>query len=212
MKKTDMIIRNFMLKGKKFITSRELEKLCKEFDLNYENTKKLVLNKEFLLTIFRGIFYVKDFNEKRTNTIRYTPYELLARGMEMKGIKNWYFGLNTALKLLNLTHEFFTINYVINDKFNRVRPMKICNENFKFVKIKTDLFFGIIEVKTENDVILRHSDLEKTVLDRAYLYKKAGKPESTINSLIMEYDNFIDRKKLLSYSKYYPKTVKRLIT
>jgi len=212
MKKIDMIIRKFMLKKKKFITSRELEKLCRDFDMNYENTKKLLLNKGFLLTIFRGIFYVKDFNEKRTGMIKYTPYELLSTGMGIKGIKNWYFGLYTAIKLLNLTHEFFPLTYVINDKFNRIRPLKICNENFKFVKIKTDLFLGIIEVKTENNVTLRYSDLEKTVLDMIYLYKKAGKPESTINYLIMEYDSFVDKKKLLNYSEYYPKTVKRLIT
>ena len=202
MKKIDMIIRKFMLEKKKFITSRELEKLCNDFSLNYENTKKLLLNKGFLLTIFRGIFYVKDFNEKKTETIKYTPYELLAKGLEVKKIKNWYFGLYSAIKLLNLTHEFSSINYVINDRFNRVKPMKIYNENFKFVKIKTDLFFGIVEVKTENNIILRYSDLEKTVLDMAYLYKKAGKSESMVKSLIAEYAAFINKKKLLNYSNH----------
>ena len=212
MKKVAMVIRNLMFKEKKFVTSKELEELCIQFGLNYENTKKLLLNKGFLLTIFRGIFYAKDFNEKRTGMIKYTPYELLSKGMEIKGIKNWYFGLYTAFKLLNLTHEFFPMNYVINDRFNRIKPMKIHNENFKFVKIKNNLFFGIVEVKTKNNIILRYSDLEKTVLDMTYLYKKAGKLGSTINSLIMEYDSFIDKKKLLNYSEYYPKTIKRLIT
>ncbi len=211
MKKIDMIIRNFMLKEKKFITSEELEELCRELDLKYENTKKLLLNKGFLLTIFRGIFYVKDFNEKRTGIIKYTSYELLSKGMEMRGIKNWYFGSYTALKLLNLTHEFFPVNYVINDKFNRVRSMRIYNENFKFVKIKPDLFFGIKEVKTENNILLRYSNLEKTILDLTYLYKKNGKKESTITSLITEYYSFIDKERLYEYSRYYPKTVGRLI-
>jgi len=41
MKKVEMIIRNFMLKEKKFVASKELEELCIQFDLNYENTKKI---------------------------------------------------------------------------------------------------------------------------------------------------------------------------
>lgn len=211
MKKVDMVVRNFMLDGKRFITSNELKSVCKKFGFSYETAKKLLLNKGFLVTIFRGFFYMKDFNEKRTGVIKYTPYELLAKGIGMKGIKNWYFGLNTALKLLNLTHEFFTISYVVNDKFNRVEPMKIYKEDFKFVRIKSGLFFGIKEVKTNNNMILRYSDLEKTILDMAYLYKKSGKPESIINSLMTEFSDLIDRKRFLNYSKHYPKSVRRLI-
>ncbi|MEE9175225.1 MAG: hypothetical protein V3U19_03535 [Thermodesulfobacteriota bacterium] len=197
MEKIEIVLREFSLKGKRIIISKDLRSICSKYDFDFNNTKKLLLNKGYLITIFRGIYYLKDYNERKMGVIKYSSSELLAEGMKIKGIKNWYFGLNTAIKLLNLTHEVFTIDYVINDKFNRVKPIDILGSKFLFRKIKTPLFFGIEKLKTKNGINLRYSNLEKTFLDSLYLSKK-----------LIGYSDKINRERLLKYSKHYPPTVK----
>jgi len=194
MEKIEIVVREFSLKAEKIITSKDLKEVCFKYDFDFNNTKKLLLNKRYLITIFRGVYYLKDYNERKTGVIRYSSNELLSESLRIKGIKNWYFGLSTALKLMNLTHEVFMINYVINDRFNRVRPIKILDSKFLFKKIKTPLFFGIEKLKTKNNIELNYSNAEKTFLDTLYLNKK-----------FLEHK--IGKEKLMKYSKLYPKTV-----
>jgi hypothetical protein len=49
--------------------------------------------------IFRGIFYIKSAEEIDMRRDRYNHLELVAKGLELKGVKDWYFGLYTALKV-----------------------------------------------------------------------------------------------------------------
>ena len=209
MKKTEVVLREFS--PKKIVTSDELKKLCSVYGLNFGNTKKLLLNRDFLITIFRGIYYLKDYNERRTGTMKYSPNELLSIGLALKGITNWYFGLDTALKMLNLTHEVFAVNYVVNDRFNRVKPMRIADTDFRFIRLKPSLFFGIKKTKTKNGIVLNYSDLEKTLLDRTYLLRRAGKTDIVIKSAIAEYIDRVTRKRIIEYSEHYPTTVRKII-
>lgn len=139
-----------------------------------------MLNKGYLITIFRGVYYLKSHEEKKFNSLKYSPYELLTLGLKKKGVK-WYFGLNTALKFLNLTHEVFPLNIVINNKFNRTKPMKIAGSSFFFIKLKPSLFFDIKEIKTDNNIPLYYSSLEKTLLDMIYLKKNIDLNEYKFN-------------------------------
>lgn len=210
MKKTEVVLREFPLKGRKFLTSKELEDVCRRYELDYLTTKKVLLNKGYLVRIFRGIFYLKDYNEHRTGVLRYSAPELLAEGLRLKGVKNWYFGLNTALKMLNLTHEVFRVSYVLNDSFNRVKPLNIAGSDFFFIRIKPELFsFGIREVRTSNGVTLRHSDLEKTLLDMIYLSKRSGR--DVAETVLAEYGEHINTETLLRYARHYPSTVEKAV-
>ena len=56
-------------------------------------------------------------------------FEIIKNGLIIKGVKKWYFGLETALKLNNMTNEYFTIDYVVNDSIFRVF------ENFNACKL-----------------------------------------------------------------------------
>ncbi|MBS3056800.1 MAG: hypothetical protein J4473_05200 [Candidatus Aenigmarchaeota archaeon] len=212
MKRSEIIIREFSLKGKKIITAAELKNVCDRYSFDFRKTKVVLLNKGYLVTIFRGIYYLKDYNEKKTDVIKYFANELLSLGLAAKGVKNWYFGLNTALKLLNVTHETFAVNYVLNDKFNRMMPIEVLGSKFLFKKIKTPLFsFGLKEIKTSNNIIVKYSDIEKTLLDMAYLYRLSGNTENAILPLIKEYRSEINISKMLSYSKNYPATIRNMI-
>ncbi len=119
---------------------------------------------------------------------------------------NWYFGLYTALKLNNATHEYFTINYTITDSLYRNNPIKINNSKFKFHKLKSSLLrFGIIE---NND---RYSDLEKTILDFIYLWIYNSKPKKRILMDISDYTKNLSESKIRDYIHWYPKSVKEIV-
>ncbi len=206
-----MIIRTLINKDKKFVLSEDIKELCEKYKLDYRKTKVILLNKGFIKPILRGIFYVKDFNEKKIGVLKYSPDELVAKGLETKGIKNWYFGLRTGLKFLNVTHEYFTREWILNDAMKRV-PRAFAGVTYEFVKIKPLLFrFGIKTKKTKNGILIKYSDIEKTLLDIAYLDKKNGKSDTAAKKIFIEYEDRTNKKLLKEYSKNYPKSVQKLI-
>ena len=200
------VLRRIHLLNKRFITSEEIKVYCKEYGMDYYNTVRNLLLKGYLLRIFKGIFYVKDFNEVKLNRLNLSHLELTAKGMELKGIRNWYFGLYTALKLNNITHEHFTMDYVINDKIFRYKPIEIAGYKIKFIKLKKELTdFGVIENK------YRFSDPEKTILDMIYIWRYNGKPRERIIMDLSEYAKNLSNKKIRKYLHHYPKTVENII-
>lgn len=190
MNKIDTILRE--AKGK-ILTRKDFDSLATKYKFDKDILRRVMLNKGYLITIFRGVYYLKSYEEKKLNSLKYSSYELLALGLGKKGIK-WYFGLNTALKFLGLTHEVFPINIVINDKFNRTKPMKITGSSFFFIKLKPSLFFDIKKEKTGNNTFLYFSGLEKTLLDLIYLKKNVDLSEYKFNkSLFLKESNKYNR-------------------
>ncbi|MEK6974532.1 MAG: hypothetical protein AABW41_04835 [Nanoarchaeota archaeon] len=177
MNKIDIILREA---SSKILSRRDLDSLASKYKLDNFKLRKLLLNSGYLFTIFRGIYYLRSYEEKKLNSLKYSSYEILALGLDKKGVK-WYFGLNTSLKFLDLTHEVFPINIVVNDKFNRIKPVKIAGSSFFFVKLKPSLFFDIKENKTKNNITLYYSGLEKTLLDLIYLKKSVNINEYKFN-------------------------------
>jgi len=135
---------------------------------------------------------------------KYNHLELVAKGLELKRVSNWYFGLHTALKLNNMTHETFTVEDVINDKLFRAHSFTIAGYKFKFSRLSPSLLsFGI--ERAENGV--RYSDPEKTVLDFMYLWRYNGIPEEKITVDIAGWAKRLSRETLRTYAKKYPNTV-----
>ena len=200
MNKIDTILRE--AKGK-ILTRNDFDSLAVKYKFDEDTLRRVMLNKSYLITIFRGVYYLKNYEEKKLNSLKYSPYELLALGLEKKNVK-WYFGLNTALKFLGLTHEVFPINIVINDKFNRTKPMKIAGSNFFFIKLKPSLFFDIKKEKTGNNVFLYFSDLEKTLLDLIYLKKNIDLNEYKFNKSLF-------LKESVRYNRIVKKKIKEML-
>ena len=200
MNKIDTILREA---NGKILTRKDFDSLATKYKFDRDTLRRVMLNKGYLITIFRGVYYLKNYEEKKLNSLKYSPYELLALGLEKKRVK-WYFGLNTALKFLGLTHEVFPINIVINDKFNRTKPMKIAGSSFFFVKLKPDLFFEIKETKTNNNIHLYYSRLEKTLLDMVYLKKNIDLTEYKFNKPLF-------LKKSNKYNRIVKKKIRELL-
>ena len=122
-------------------------------------------------------------------------FEILKEALKIKGVKNWYFGLKSGLKFNNLTHEYFTIDYIINDKIFRAKPITIMGRRVKFYKLSKKMFsFGIIKKN------INYSDSEKTLLDLLYL-KHYSKEE------FEEIAKELSETKLIKYAKNYNKRV-----
>ena len=204
--KYSAIVEKLYFNDKKYVTRTELIEYCKSLQLNYRDAISYLIHNRYVKTILKGVFYTLSADERKHKSIDTTYLELIKNALELKGIKNWYFGLESAFKFNNITHEYFSIDYIINDKIFGKEPIEINGRKIKFVKIKPDLFgLGIIK----NNLI--YSDLEKTILDKIYLLSYAGNNYNEIRDNIVEYMENADSKKLLKYSKAYPKTVKKIM-
>jgi len=201
-----LLIKKLCLEKKRFITRDELREYCRELSIDYYDTIRYLLSRGYLIRILRGIFYVKSIEERKLKKINISYIEGIVRALEMKGIKNWYFGLDTAIKLNNLTHEYFTTDFIINDKIFRPKPIEILGHKIKFIKISSKLTkFGIIKK------MVPFSDKEKTVLDIIYLSKYNNLNDFEIKNKITDLIKSCSKNKLLSYSKNYKKTVREFI-
>jgi predicted transcriptional regulator of viral defense system len=206
MNRSELLMRKLWLENVKFVDHVILKNMCGDLDVEYVDMIRYLQRRECLVRIFRGIFCVKSPEEIKLKKIDVSPLEMLAHGMEIKGVENWYFGLYTALRLNGVTHEYFPVDFVLNDKIFRAREMEIAGHRFRFIKVKPSLFFGVKEINR-----LRYSDLEKTILDFIYLWRYKGIPEEKIVLDISELFGTASREKLLEYSERYPKTVRRTL-
>ena len=187
--------------------SRRTQKILQQTKPNLRNNHKTPSLPRSPIRVFKGIFYIKTPEETKFHTQKYNHLELTAKGLELKGVKNWYFGLHTALKLNNLTHEYFTIDNVINDKLLRSNPIKIAGYKYKFTKLAPKLLdFGII--KNNN---YQYSDPEKTILDFIYTWRYNGVPKERIVMDISDWAKNISKEKIKRYTVNYPKTVQEIV-
>ena len=204
--KSTILLKKFYIDGKELVTSDEIKEYCDFLNLNYENVINYFISRGYLSRIFRGIFYVKSLEELKLGKRKYSYLELVKKGLELKNIKNWYFSLYTALKLNNVTHEYFTIDYVISENLYRSKLINIENRKFRFIKIKPDLLnFGIIENG------FRYSDLEKTILDFIYIWIYNNTPRKKILIDASEYIDDLTEEKIRIYAEKYPKSVKQIV-
>lgn len=193
------------IENKRIITREEIKKYCKTLEADYYPMINYLLGNKYLVRILRGIFYINDLEERKSKP-KISFYDAITKALEIKGIKNYYFGLESAIKLNNLTHEYFTIDYIINDKIKRPKPIDILGHKTKFLKIKPKLMkFGIKKEK------IPYSDIEKTILDIVYFGIYNKKPIAYLKNKIIDYLSKSNKKKLNKYLKYYPKTVERII-
>ena len=194
-----LIVEKLARDNKKFILADEIKDYCRKLSLDYLPTIKYLIRNKYLARIFRGIFYVYSIEERKLGKSEMNSFEILKNALEIKGVKNWYFGLETGLKFNNLTHEYFTIDYVLNDKLFRAKPITIMGRKVKFYKLSTKMFlFGVIKKN------VNYSDSEKTLLDLLYL-KHYTKEE--FEEIVEE----LSKTKLIKYAKNYNKRVVNIV-
>ena len=192
-----LIVEKLARGKKKFVTDDELKADCRLVSVNYLTAVKYLIRHSYIARIFKGIFYVYSINERKLGAKEVDFYKIIAEALRLKGVKKWYFGLETGLKFNNLTHESFTIDFVINDSLFRPKPMVIMGRKVRFYKLVPKMFsFGILNKE------VCYSDSEKTALDLFYL-KHYSKAE------FEELSEKLSHNKLIKYAKKYPSRLQR---
>jgi predicted transcriptional regulator of viral defense system len=202
------LLRRLWMDKKQFVTAEELKTYCTSMRMDYTTVVSYFLKRKYFVRVLRGIFYVKSLEEAKLGRSHYNHLELVAKALELKKVKNWYFGLHTALKLNNMTHETFAVEDVISDVVFRANPFAIAGYKFKFSKLSPALLdFGIR--KEENGV--RYSDPEKTILDFIYVWRYNGIPGEKIAADVVGWAKGASREKLRAYAIRYPKTAAEIV-
>jgi len=197
---SSLIWKRLLIENKKMVTTCEIEQLAEELDKDKKRSLYYLQEEGYIARILRGIFYVKSFEERQKTTINTSIYKLIADALEKKGVKKWYFGLETALKLNNLRHEYYTIDYVITDSFRTTKVIAVLKTRFQFLK-RSEKYFrkGIIEKNG-----LCYSNPEKTVLDLSYQRFLDVKNSELFLLPLKEYREKIDIKKAKDLLSVYP--------
>jgi len=205
--KTEILLRKLRMDNKEFVTAGELKAYCGPLKLDYDIAIRHLVPRGYMVRILKGIFYVKSPDELELGKNKYNHLELVAKGIELKKIGSWYFGLHTALKLNNMTHETFAVEDVISDKLFRANPFAIAGYKFKFSRLSPSLLsFGIRKAKHG----VRYSDPEKTVLDFIYVWRYNSVPEEKIALDVADWAESAIKENVVAYAKRYPKTVARI--
>ncbi len=93
------ILKKIHLDGREFISSTEIKSYCNSLNLDYENIIRYLIRRKYFIRIFKGIFYARDWEEIKNKSIKYSHFELVSKGLELKGVRNWYFGLYNLKKI-----------------------------------------------------------------------------------------------------------------
>ncbi|MEW6528888.1 MAG: hypothetical protein AB1391_03295 [Candidatus Micrarchaeota archaeon] len=197
-----LLIKKLNITDEKFIISDLFREYCKKLNIEYYGAIRYLITHKYVYRILRGIFYKPGFEERKLKKIDIDYKKAIAEALKIKKIRNWYFGLESALKLNNITHEYFATDFLISDTLFRANTITILGHEIRFIKIKKDLCkFGVKEKE------LRFSDLEKTVLDIIYLSRYDNLSDIEIKNKITNLLGYCSKNKLLKYSKKYNQKV-----
>jgi predicted transcriptional regulator of viral defense system len=195
---TPAIWRKMLIDNRRIVGSSDIHKLAKSAGIDGLESINYLQRHGYIARILRGVFYVRSADERERSFSERSTYELVAEALEMKGVKRWHFGLETALKLNGMTHEYFAVDSVATDSFRTTKVIGILGSKFQFHKWCADrLGFGIMHKGR-----IAYSDPEKTILDLAYRAHRSGKGSQ--KATIEEHIAKLDKEKLSTYLKRYP--------
>ncbi len=193
--------------GRELLTTKELSEMARRIGARPEHALRHLRREHYLLPLFRGFYYVRTPEEALFGTERHDPLELFALAARAKGIGEWYFGLETALRLHGLTHEDRREETVVSRSFYRIRGVPIGSRRFVIHKWDPGLFgFGLARRGT-----YLVSDPEKTVLDLAYLDFWRSKKGYSPTRGWTEHLAGVEARRVRRYLPRYPVEVRRTV-
>ncbi len=191
------IWRKLIVEERRIVTSGEIRELAARAGKNGDRSLRYLIEHGYIARILRGIFYVRSADERERGYTERSIFELVAKALEMRGVKRWYFGLETALKLNEMTHEYFAVDSVVTDSFRTTKVIGILGSKIQFHRWSASHFgFGSIRRGS-----LTYSDPEKTVLDMAYRAHRQRRDSPS--NIIEEHIDRLDNSKLRKYLAHY---------
>jgi len=194
------------VEGVKVVSSDHIRAIARK--IGKEDTRSLRYLQEhgYIYRILRGTFYVKSPEEIERDFFKYSIHEMVSEALKLKGVKHWYFGLETALKMNRMTHEYFSVDYVITDSFRTTKTIEILGSKYLFLRWSVRDVSSEWKVKrtTDHGSSIFYSDKEKTVLDISYKRYIDRKDARLVIAPLIEFRDQLDLGRLSLYLSFYP--------
>lgn len=202
-----LLSKKIILRKERFVSGEEIRGYCGDLHIDYNVAISYLVREGYVKRIVKGFFYVPGVEERKFKRLDVNYLEAVAKAMEHKGIANWYFGFDTALKLNNVTHEYLAVDCVVSDKLFRAKPIVVLSHTIKFVKFKSGLFgFG---TKMEDDII--YSDVEKMILDTIYKGRYSGESKTRIKAELSDLLPLASKDRLMDYASRYNGATRKVL-
>ena len=198
------------------VSSDDVKKIAAAFQLDSRAALvTLTRNGALVPVVFRGVYYVRNRNERDLRTIEEDPFRTLARACDMRLGKRWYFGLSTALKLANVwgQQSLTTITIITRMRVQRARA-SFAGYAVEFKVLSISSFDSMLRT----DGIIRYSEPVRTLLDFAYFGARHGRSDEYARSVVTaipatERKRLVEqaRRSLSDYPRLYRVFLDRLL-
>jgi predicted transcriptional regulator of viral defense system len=169
--------------------------------VNISSLKKFIgkKNKDYIYLLINNL--MKKGEIRQITKGYYTIYE--DSSLIVFCFKPSYLGLQNALSFHNLWEQE-TNPLVITTRNIRTGLREVFGRNVVMKRIPSKYFFGF-DYSKDGDFYFPYSDIEKTFIDMIYFKQYIDK------EVIKEFKRKIDKKKLNSYLKHYPKRFRKIV-
>lgn len=210
---TPLIWKKLIVEGVKVVSSDHIKEIAKRIGKGDTRSLRYLQEHGYIYRILRGTFYVKSPEEIERNYFKYSIYEMVSEALKLKGVEYWYFGLETASKMNRMTHEYFTVDYVITDSFRTTKTIEILGSKYLFLKwsMKNAQADGRVKRITDHGSSIFYSNKEKTVLDISYKKYLEDKDERSAIAPLIEFRDQLDQAKLMLYLPFYPPKYREMV-
>jgi len=189
------------------VTSEVISEIAGQLQKSPSRSIRYLQEHGYIVRVLRGVFYVKSATERETGVLDRSVFEIVAESLNLKGVRNWYIALETALRVNELTHEYFAVNFVMTDGYRTTKAIRILDTKFWFLRRSKEQFsFGV-----ERRFDLKFSDKEKTVLDLVHKRYIDTKDERLAVAPYLEHRDGLDNQKILRYVKNYPRRIQIIV-
>lgn len=165
--KTAKVYNALLSRSERVVTSDDIRKVAKDFKMNPRaGLDGLIRNGALEPVLFKGIYYVRNRDERELRTIQEDPLRIIARACNVRIGRDWYFGLATALKLAGIWgQQTLTTITIITKGRLQLSESSFAGYIVEFNAISIQSFESDLRV----DGPLRYSNPARTLIDYAYL-------------------------------------------
>ncbi|MBI2044742.1 hypothetical protein HYT23_01655 [Candidatus Pacearchaeota archaeon] len=189
--------------GKKKHQARIEDLFNKSPVVSFNSIKNIIKNKKNIRQYTKQFIRNQISNKKIKRLAKgyYTKHDNIV--LSVFCFKPAYFGLQDALSIQNLWEQE-TIPVIVTIRNVRPGIRKILGLNVLIRRINKKYFFGF-EYKEDGGFFFPVSDIEKTFIDMVYFRQNIDKES------LIEFRKRMNKNKLKSYLKIYPKLIKKRV-
>ncbi|MFH2100470.1 MAG: hypothetical protein ABII71_00065 [Candidatus Micrarchaeota archaeon] len=190
-------------RNKRVCTSKDIAELTSE----KEYLKKIssLINTNWIVPVgFRGIYYVKDPEERSRSFLKLDNFQILNKVLNIAFGDEWYFGRITSLSLSGRIHQPVSTYYILNKRFSRTFTSDILGKVF-LMKTSAGISgkCGILAKKHAGETFYLCS-IERNIADYIYSYVHSPADKKQIAEMCRKY--LPDKEKLVdTIIRCYPR-------